>query len=103
MKSQILELRHFHTQNRFEVTSFLEQEKNQFNSILDAVQERIQFQASLMKSSEHEQTVAKLDDLECRDVHITTDTGLVPQVCDHLYAWYSLIILSFLFTDVFLP
>ncbi|XP_026393397.1 cingulin-like isoform X1 [Papaver somniferum] len=79
MKSQILELRHFHTQNRFEVTSFLEQEKNQFNSILDAVQERIQFQASLMKSSEHEQTVAKLDDLECRDVHITTDTGLVPQ------------------------
>ncbi|KAI3964327.1 hypothetical protein MKW92_043410 [Papaver armeniacum] len=79
MKSQILELRHFHTQNRFEVTSFLEQEKNQFKSILDAVQERIQFQASLMKSSEHEQTVAKLDDLECRDVHITTDTGLVPQ------------------------
>ncbi|KAI3851740.1 hypothetical protein MKX03_005414 [Papaver bracteatum] len=78
MKSQILELRHFHTQNRFEVTSFLEQEKNQFNSILDAVQERIQFQASLMKSSEHEQTVVKLDDLECRDVHITTDTGLSP-------------------------
>ncbi|KAI3903348.1 hypothetical protein MKW98_032002 [Papaver atlanticum] len=79
MKSRILELRHFHTQNRFEVMSFLEQEKNQFNSILDAVQERIQFQASLIESSEHEQTVAKLDDLECRDVHITTDTGLVPQ------------------------
>ncbi|MCL7028874.1 hypothetical protein MKW94_006663 [Papaver nudicaule] len=79
MKNRISDLRHSHNQNRCEVMSFLEQEKNQFKSILDAVQESIQFQANMTDNSECEQMVAKSEDLECRDVHITTDTDLVPQ------------------------
>lgn len=85
-----MELRHFHTQNRFEVMSFLEQEKNQFKSMLDAVQERIaQFQANMINNSEPVQIGMKIDDMECHDVHITMDADLVPQVCDHLYAFKS--------------
>ncbi|OVA05881.1 hypothetical protein BVC80_1701g14 [Macleaya cordata] len=75
IKKRISELHHFHTQYKCEVMSFLEQEKIQFESMLDALQERIgQLNANRINNSEPLQRDAKFDDIECCDVHITIDT-----------------------------
>ncbi|KAK9129699.1 hypothetical protein Sjap_010186 [Stephania japonica] len=76
VKIGISKLRDFHTEHRVEVVGLFEQEKAQFKSMLDVIGERVkQLDEKRLYACELLQTGVKVDDIECRDVHIATDSN----------------------------
>ncbi|XP_043713056.1 uncharacterized protein LOC122661650 isoform X2 [Telopea speciosissima] len=75
-RNRISELHKFHTQLKCEVMDLLEEGKAQVKSILDVVEEN-KGQFHITKSQNFEPLLRdeKFNDIECRDVHITTDAG----------------------------
>ncbi|KAF5183154.1 myosin heavy chain-like protein [Thalictrum thalictroides] len=74
MKKKLSELSHSHAQHRGEVMDLLEHEKSQFKAMFDVVHERIkQLHENPTRDFGPPQGEAGDDDIECRDVHITTD------------------------------
>ncbi|KAL6013035.1 hypothetical protein ACLOJK_003525, partial [Asimina triloba] len=74
IRNELSALRLFHAQFRCEVINLLEDEKSQFKSLLDEVLEKM---GQLCISSSHDLEALHRDgkyvDIECRDVHITSD------------------------------
>ncbi|KAK9083406.1 hypothetical protein Scep_029877 [Stephania cephalantha] len=76
VKIGISKLRDFHTEHRVEIVGLLEQEKAQFKSMHDLIGERVkQFVEKRLYACDLLQTEVKVDDIECRDVHITMDSN----------------------------
>ncbi|KAK9165344.1 hypothetical protein Scep_000535 [Stephania cephalantha] len=76
VKIGISKLRDFHTEHRVEIVGLLEQEKAQFKSMHDLIGERVkQFVEKRLYACDLLQTDVKVDDIECRDVHITMDSN----------------------------
>ncbi|KAK9164311.1 hypothetical protein Syun_005213 [Stephania yunnanensis] len=76
VKIGISKLRDFHTEHRVEIIGLLEQEKAQFKSMHDLIGERVkQFVEKRLYACDLLQTDVKVDDIECRDVHITMDSN----------------------------
>ncbi|KAF9621170.1 hypothetical protein IFM89_016664 [Coptis chinensis] len=74
IKKKILELQYSHTQHKCEVMDLLEHEMNQFKAIINVLQERIkQFDENRTRDFGLPQVEANIVDIECRDVHMTTD------------------------------
>ncbi|KAJ4963383.1 hypothetical protein NE237_023322 [Protea cynaroides] len=73
-RSKISDLRQFHTQLKCDVMDFLEEGKAQVKSILDVVEEKARpFHMNKSQKFEPFLRDEKFNDIECRDVHITTD------------------------------
>ncbi|KAK9157694.1 hypothetical protein Scep_004268 [Stephania cephalantha] len=76
VKIGISKLRDFHTEHRVEIVGLLEQEKAQFKSMHDLIGERVkQFVEKRLYACDLLETEVKVDDIECRDVHITMDSN----------------------------
>ncbi|XP_058081399.1 uncharacterized protein LOC131229456 isoform X2 [Magnolia sinica] len=74
ISNRLSALRHFHTQRRCEVMDLLEEEKTWIKSLLVEVHEKMgQLRMSRTSDFEAFQRDAKCVDVECRDVHITSD------------------------------
>ncbi|TXG64089.1 hypothetical protein EZV62_011083 [Acer yangbiense] len=72
----IEELRHCHSQHRSHIGNLLDEERSHIKSIVDVIEEKIQqFDGSRKQSTGTCQRVEKLDEFECRDVHISTDAN----------------------------
>ncbi|XP_077233835.1 myosin heavy chain-like protein isoform X2 [Tasmannia lanceolata] len=74
MKNKLSNLHNFHTQHRCEVMNLLEGEKAEIKSSLDELHEKMrQFRVGRENNLDFLQRDAQCDDIECRDVHITSD------------------------------
>lgn len=76
MKSDISDLRSFHSQHRMDIVNLLEEESSQFKSVVDDVKEYLR-QICLNEELKHvsPQTDMSLQENDCRDVHISPDVG----------------------------
>lgn len=76
IKSGIAGLHQYHSQHRVHVMNLLDEGKSHMNSIVDAIDEKIrQFEVSRVQSLRPPQGDDKLEENECRDVHMATDAG----------------------------
>ncbi|KAK1558509.1 hypothetical protein Q3G72_003169 [Acer saccharum] len=72
----IEELHHCHSQHRSHIGNLLDEERSHIKLIVDVIEEKIQqFDGSRKQSTGTCQRVEKLDEFECRDVHISTDAN----------------------------
>ncbi|GKD56744.1 hypothetical protein Tco_1290131, partial [Tanacetum coccineum] len=76
MKSDISDLRSFHSQHRMDIVNLLEEEASQFKSVVDDVNEHMR-QICVNEELKHMslQTDVSLQENDCRDVHISPDVG----------------------------
>nr|GEV67175.1 paramyosin isoform X1 [Tanacetum cinerariifolium] len=76
MKSDISDLRSFHSQHRMDIVNLLEEEASQFKSVVDDVKEYLR-QSCVNEELKHVslQTDMSLQENDCRDVHISPDVG----------------------------
>lgn len=82
VKNSVAKLRHHHSEYKAHVSDLLNEEKLQIKSIMNMVEEKFcQFDAVREQRLTHGNE--KLDDNECRDVHVTSDANykLVSEVC----------------------
>jgi hypothetical protein len=95
IKSGIAGLHQYHSQHRVHVMNLLDEGKSHMNSIVDAIDEKIrQFEVSRVQSLRPPQGDDKLEENECRDVHMATDAGfnLLSKVCSlQAYAVHLLV------------
>ncbi|KAE8008127.1 hypothetical protein FH972_004667 [Carpinus fangiana] len=76
IKSGIAGLHQYHSQHRVHVMNLLDEGKSHMNSIVDAIEEKIRrFEVSRVQSLRPPQGDDKLEENECRDVHMATDAG----------------------------
>ncbi|KAK2664848.1 hypothetical protein Ddye_003422 [Dipteronia dyeriana] len=72
----IEELRHCHSHHRSQIGNLLDEERSHIKSFVDVIEEKIQqFDGGRKQSEGTRQRVEKLDEFECRDVHISTDAN----------------------------
>ncbi|XP_044489155.1 ciliary rootlet coiled-coil protein 2-like [Mangifera indica] len=72
----IVELRHFHSQLRVDVTNLLDEGKSHIKSMADVIQETMQqFDVGRGQNIGTDLRNEKLEEYECRDVHISTDAN----------------------------
>lgn len=76
MKSDISDLRSFHSQHRVDIVNLLEEESSHFKSVVDDVKEYLR-QICVNEELKHvsPQTDMSLHENDCRDVHISPDVG----------------------------
>lgn len=83
-KNRISGLLHYHSQHRLHVVNLLDEGKSHLKSIIDVVEEKIrQLDADRGQNLEPPQRDLKLDENECRDVHVSIvgDHNSVAEVC----------------------
>ncbi|KAL5790402.1 hypothetical protein ACOSQ2_005290 [Xanthoceras sorbifolium] len=72
----IKELRHCHSQHRAHISNLLNEERSHIKSIIDVIEEKNQqFNGGRKQSTGTCHRDEKLDEFECRDVHISTDAN----------------------------
>lgn len=84
LKNRISGLLHYHSQHRTHVVNLLDEGKSHLKSIIEEVEEKIrQFDAGRERNLESSQRDLKLDESECRDVHVSNvgDRRSVAEVC----------------------
>lgn len=85
ISNAIAELRLCHSQLRVHVVNSLEEGRSRIKSISDVIEEKTQHCDDVIRGQNTGtyQRETKLDEFECRDVHINNDadTNLVSQVC----------------------
>jgi len=85
IRSGIAGLHQYHSQHRVHVMNLLDEGKSHMKSIVDVMEEKIrQFEESRVRSLRPPQGDEKLEEYECRDVHMAIDAGshLLSKVCD---------------------
>lgn len=74
IKNGIEELHQYHSQHRVQVMNVLDEGKSYLKSIVDLIEEKIrQLEVSRVQSLGPPPAEEKLEEYECRDVHMTTD------------------------------
>ncbi|XP_062176354.1 uncharacterized protein LOC133881440 isoform X2 [Alnus glutinosa] len=76
IRSGIAGLHQYHSQHRVHVMNLLDEGKSHMKSIVDVMEEKIrQFEESRVRSLRPPQGDEKLEEYECRDVHMAIDAG----------------------------
>lgn len=76
MKRDLSGLRSFHSQHRLEIVNLLEEESSYFKSVVDDIKENIRLiSINRELNNMSPQRDVTLQENDCRDVHISPDTG----------------------------